>query len=65
MVDAVMGASREHIRQVIQRVLPAPENLTIVLLGKASAIRDVARRYGPVTEMKLSDKSFAPAAPKP
>ncbi len=60
--DAVMRASRDHLRQVIQRVLPAPEDLTIVLLGKASAIRDVARRYGPVTEMKLSDKSFAPAA---
>lgn len=63
--DAVTHATREHIRQVIQRVLPAPENVTIVLLGKASAIRDVARRYGPVTEMKISDKTFAPvAAPK-
>jgi predicted Zn-dependent peptidase len=61
----VSGANKEHIRQVIQRVLPAPENLTVVLVGKASAIRDVARRYGPVTEMKLSDKSFAPPpAPK-
>ncbi|HYH99829.1 pitrilysin family protein [Hyalangium sp.] len=61
----VMGASRERIRQVTQRVMPAPEHLTLVLIGKASAIRDVARRYGPVTEMKLSDKSFSPApAPK-
>ncbi|MFL5345331.1 MAG: M16 family metallopeptidase [Hyalangium sp.] len=59
---AVTSASREHIHQVIQRVLPAPEDLTLVLLGKASAIRDVARRYGPMTEMKLSDKSFVPAA---
>jgi predicted Zn-dependent peptidase len=63
--DAVTSASRERVRGVIQRVLPAPEDLTLVLLGKASAIRDVARRYGPVTEMKLSDKSFAPPpAPK-
>lgn len=60
--SAVTSASREHLRQVIQRMLPAPEDLTLVLLGKASAIRDVARRYGPVTEMKLSDKSFVPAA---
>lgn len=57
----VMGASREHIHQVMQRVLPAPEDLTLVLIGKASAIREAARRYGPVTEMKLSDKTFAPA----
>jgi predicted Zn-dependent peptidase len=57
----VMGARRERIHEVIQRVLPASENLTLVLIGKASAIRDAARRYGPVTEMKLSDKSFTPA----
>jgi predicted Zn-dependent peptidase len=61
----VAGASRERIHQVMQRVLPAPEDLTLVLIGKASAIREAARRYGPVTEMKISDKSFAPApAPK-
>ncbi|WP_224248552.1 M16 family metallopeptidase [Hyalangium gracile] len=58
----VESATREQLRQVIQRVVPAPEDLTLVLVGKASAIRDVARRYGPVTEMKLSDKSFAPVA---
>jgi zinc protease len=57
----VMSTRREHIREVIQRVLPTSENLTLVLIGKASAIREAARRYGPVTEMKLSDKSFTPA----
>ncbi|MDC0710811.1 pitrilysin family protein [Stigmatella sp. ncwal1] len=58
--DAVQGASRERVLGVIQRVYPAPEDLTLVLIGKASAIRDVARKYGPVTEMKLSDKHFIP-----
>jgi len=57
----VAGASRERVHGIIQRVLPAPEDLTFVLIGKASAIRETARRYGPVTEMKLSDKSFSPA----
>jgi predicted Zn-dependent peptidase len=56
----VMSTRRERIREVIQRVLPAPENLTLVLIGKASAIREAVRRYGPVTEMKLSEKSFTP-----
>ena len=56
----VMSTRPERIRQVIQRVLPAPESLTLVLIGKASAIREAARRYGPVTEMKLSEKSFTP-----
>jgi zinc protease len=58
--DAALSAQPVHIRQTLQRVLPAPEDVTIVLLGKASAIRDIARHYGPVTEMKLSDKTFAP-----
>jgi predicted Zn-dependent peptidase len=58
--DAVSGAPRERVHRVLQQVLPAPEDLTFVLIGKASAIRDAARRYGPVTEMKLSDKHFAP-----
>jgi zinc protease len=58
--SAVAGATPEHVRQVLQRVLPTSEDLTLVLLGKASAIRDMARRYGPVTEMKLTDKGFAP-----
>jgi predicted Zn-dependent peptidase len=56
----VMSTRPERIREVLQRALPAPEHLTLVLIGKASAIRDTARRYGPMTEMKLSEKSFVP-----
>jgi zinc protease len=56
----VMSTRRGRIREVIQRVLPAPENLTLVLIGKASAIREAVRSYGPVTEMKLSEKRFTP-----
>ncbi|WP_225408383.1 M16 family metallopeptidase [Stigmatella hybrida] len=63
--DAVQGATRERVLAAIQRVLPRPEDLTVVLIGKASAIREVARKYGPVTEMKLSDKGFSPPAAKP
>jgi predicted Zn-dependent peptidase len=58
---AVTATRRDGVRSVLQRVLPASQDLTFVLVGKASAIRDVARKYGPVTEMRLSDKRFAPA----
>lgn len=58
---AVGSATRERVQAAIRRVLPAPEDVTLVLIGKASAIRDVARHYGPVTEMKLSDPRFTPA----
>ncbi|NRD56858.1 insulinase family protein [Corallococcus sp. AB030] len=58
--DAVSSATRGSVHTVLQRVLPAQEDLTFVLIGKAEALRDVARKYGPVTEMKISDKRFAP-----
>nr|WP_255442912.1 pitrilysin family protein [Corallococcus sp. Z5C101001] len=58
--SAVAATTRDSVRAVNQRVLPANEDLTLVLLGKADALRDVARKYGPVTEMRISDKQFAP-----
>ncbi|WP_338871071.1 pitrilysin family protein [Myxococcus stipitatus] len=57
---AVTRATRGDVSTVIQRTLPAPENLTFVLIGKASDIRELASKYGPVTEMKISDKRFSP-----
>jgi predicted Zn-dependent peptidase len=60
--SAVTATTRDKVGAVIQRALPAPQDLTFVLVGKASAIRDVAKKYGTVTEMKISDKHFAPPA---
>ncbi|QSQ20523.1 insulinase family protein [Pyxidicoccus parkwayensis] len=60
--SAINATTREGVRTVIQRTLPSPDDLTLVLIGKASVIRDVARKYGPVTEMKISDKRFSPPA---
>ena len=39
---------------------PRPTDLVIVLIGDAAKIREIAARYGPVTEMKLSDPVFTP-----
>lgn len=39
----------------------APADATVlVAIGDASKIRDAVAKYGPVTEMKLADKGFAP-----
>jgi zinc protease len=43
---------------------PRPKDLVIVLIGDAARIREAAQKYGPVTEMKLSDPDFAPAPQK-
>jgi zinc protease len=40
---------------------PRPDDLVIVLIGDAAKIRDMAAKYGPVTEMKLAHPEFSPA----
>jgi predicted Zn-dependent peptidase len=60
----VVSADKARVQAAIQRVLPSRDDLTVVLIGKASDIREVARKYGTVTEMKLTDPYFAPRAEK-
>jgi len=40
---------------------PRPTDLLIVLIGDASKIREMAAKYGTVTEMKLSQPDFVPS----
>jgi predicted Zn-dependent peptidase len=37
---------------------PRPADLVMVLVGDAAKIRDAVAKYGPVTELKLSDPDF-------
>jgi predicted Zn-dependent peptidase len=39
---------------------PRSEDLVIVLIGDADKIREMAAKYGPVKEMKITDPDFAP-----
>jgi len=41
---------------------PRAEDLVIVLIGDAAKIREMAAKYGPVTEMKISQPDFAPTS---
>ncbi len=56
----VAGADEASLKALIQRVYPSSENLTLVLIGKAADIREVAKKYGPVVEMRITDPSFTP-----
>jgi len=49
------------VRSTIEQSFPQPGNLAIVLIGDAAMIRDAVQKYGPVTEMKISDPRFTPA----
>jgi hypothetical protein len=57
---ALAGVTGADARRVIDEVFPASSKLAIVVVGNANAIRDGLRKYGPLTEMKLADPSFAP-----
>jgi len=48
------------VRSTIEQAFPQPDNLALVLIGDAASIRDAVRKYGPVTEMKISDPRFTP-----
>jgi zinc protease len=57
-VTNVDGAA---VRSAIEQSFPQPDNLVLVLIGDAAKIRDAVKKYGPVTEMKITDPSFTPA----
>ena len=56
-VAAVDGAAA---RATVARAFPKSNDLAIVLIGDAARIRHEVRKYGPVTEMKITDPRFAP-----
>ncbi len=47
---------------VIADAFPRVTDLVMVLIGDAARIREGVAKYGPVTEMKLADPDFVPAA---
>jgi predicted Zn-dependent peptidase len=49
------------VRSTIEQSFPRPENVVLVLIGDAAKIRAEAQKFGPVTEMKITDPHFAPA----
>jgi len=49
------------VRSTIEQSFPQPDNLVIVLIGDAAKIREAVKKYGPVTELKITDPRFTPA----
>jgi len=63
-IDDYATALREvtlpRARAVIEGAFPSADDVSIVLIGDASGIRDAARRFGTVTELPITHPSFAP-----
>jgi len=58
--DAVASAASENIKAVINEVYPAPDDLVFVIIGDAEMIREDIAKYGPVTEMSITEPRFSP-----
>lgn len=54
------GVDLAETAAVIADAFPRPTELVMVLVGDAARIREQVTKYGPVTEMKLSDPDFRP-----
>ncbi len=59
--DALAGVNVESITPVIDEVYPDARNLVYVILGDAERIRDQVSKYGPVTELAISEPRFRAA----
>lgn len=57
---ALAAATVESIAATIDDVYPNAENLVFVVLGDAEAIRDQVSKYGPVTEISVTEPRFHP-----
>lgn len=56
--NKLAAVSLDDAKRAIDEVIPTSQQLVLVVIGKADAIRDGLRKYGPLTEMKLSDPEF-------
>ena len=58
---ALRNVTVADTRRVVQEAFPTADSVAVVLIGDAAKIRDQARRYGPITDMSLTQPAFEPA----
>lgn len=58
--EALAAVSLDDAKRIVAEVIPTSTELVLVVIGKGDAIREGLRKYGPLTEMKLSDPQFQP-----
>jgi predicted Zn-dependent peptidase len=61
---ALAAATSETVAESIDEVYPDRDSLVFVIIGDATAIRDDVAKYGPVTEMSITEPRFRPQLPK-
>jgi predicted Zn-dependent peptidase len=58
---ALGAVTLDSAGRVTADVYPSSDDLVFVFIGNAAAIREAVKKYGTVTEMKISDPTFVPA----
>jgi predicted Zn-dependent peptidase len=58
--NKLAAVTLDDARRAIDEVIPTSRQVVLVVIGKAAAIRDGLRKYGALTEVKLSDPEFQP-----
>ncbi|MHB0970036.1 MAG: M16 family metallopeptidase [Thermoanaerobaculia bacterium] len=56
----VRNLTSAEVKRAIDATYPASDDLAFVFIGNAGAIRDVAKKYGKVEEIRISDPKFRP-----
>ena len=56
----IANAAGEEIKTVIRGVYPRKDDLVFVIIGDAEQIRADIAKYGPVTEMSITEPRFTP-----
>ena len=56
--QALGSADVAVVGEVIESVYPVPDDLVFVLIGDADAIREDVAKYGPVTELSITEPRF-------
>ena len=56
--DALDAATPVSVHNAISDVYPAVDDLVMILVGDADAIRDQVAKYGPVTEIAITEPNF-------
>jgi predicted Zn-dependent peptidase len=60
--ERVKSVDAPALAAAIGRHFPKSADLAMVVVGDAADIRESVRKYGPLTEMKITEQSFAPPA---
>ena len=57
---ALEGATPVTVHNAISDVYPHADNIAFILIGDADRIREAVAKYGPVTEMSITEPRFTP-----